>query len=145
MNLSADSMQAWAPLVGTWKTTGWILDEAGDHVATIDGTDSYRWMDGGHLLIHEADVLMGLERVVVLEVIGDHDASSNTYPMRSFDSGGGFTTMTATAQETRYWLLEGEGIRATLDPLADAMTASWERLDAGTWIPWLDMRFERLS
>ena len=43
-------------------------------------------------------------------------------------------------------LLHGDGVRSWFHIRAgeDRMTTRWEREVDGSWLPWMDMRFERL-
>jgi hypothetical protein len=51
---------------------------------------------------------------IAIEIIGPYDASTQTYPMRSFDNQGNFVTMRASVSEDGIWTFAGESERATL-------------------------------
>ncbi|MEU6077419.1 hypothetical protein [Micromonospora sp. NPDC047074] len=142
----SSALKALEPLVGRWQTSGETVADSSEQSITVSGTDVYEWFDGGFLL-HHADVQMGPQRMRVLEVIGEHDASDDSYAMRSFHSDGVFATMRASVDENGVWTFAGEGIKATLsiDEDGRAMAARWERRDDGAgWRHWMDMRFTRL-
>ncbi len=48
MAIPAEIMRPFDTIIGRWKTSGSVLDEHGALVMTIDGTDEYEWMVGGH-------------------------------------------------------------------------------------------------
>jgi hypothetical protein len=135
-------------LVGTWRTQGQIVASPSDPAMEIVGTDSYEWLGGGFFLVHRVDVRMGAEKVETIEIIGPYDASSQTYPMRSFDNQGNFVTMRASVSDDGIWTFAGESERATLTIGADGntMAAKWERSDDGSkWWPWMDIKFTKAS
>ena len=91
---------------------------------------------------------MGDAQVKVIEMIGGYDASSRTYPMRSFDNQGNFQTMQASTDEQGVWVFAGEKIRTTLVVADDGktMTAKWERTNDGSmWQHWMDMKFTKVN
>lgn len=135
-------------LVGTWRTQGRsIPNNANEPAIEIAGTDSYQWLPGGFFLVHHVDVMMGNEKVNAIEVIGPYDASSQTYPMRSFDHQGNFTTMQASFDADGGWMFVGETVRAHLTIAANGatMNARWEMREGSEWKHWLDMEFSKIS
>jgi len=135
-------------LVGKWRSEGQTIGSGDEPAVKIKGTDVYEWFDGDYFLIHRVDVLMGAQPVKVIEVIGGYDASSQTYPMRSFDSQGNFQNMQASVDEQGVWKFTGEKIRTTLVVADDrqTMTAKWERTDDGAvWQHWMDMKFTKAN
>ena len=57
-------------IIGRWRSSGSILDEYGSTVvATISGTDVYSWASSGNWIVHDVDVLMGDERILVTELM----------------------------------------------------------------------------
>ena len=129
-------------LIGSWKTEGKIIDENGEATATIKGTDSYEWAAGGFFILHRVDVMMGDEKVEVIEIIG-YEEKDKKYSMRSFDNQGNFTTMEAVIENNVFRLLS-DNMRSTLTPGkgGHSMKAKWERSEDGKeWRPWMDMIF----
>lgn len=136
-------MQAWAPLVGAWTSTGRTVERPGAPPVAIEGTDVYEWLPGRHFLVHTVDVRVGGEQVDVLEVIGE--PAAGTYTMRSFDNRGTVSAMSATV-DGGVWTFTGDTERARLviAPDGDSMAATWERRsDGGRWEHWMDMQFRR--
>lgn len=134
-------------LTGTWRSRGRILPGGSDSGVEISGTDRYEWLGDG-FLVHWVDVHMGSEKIEVIEVIGGYDASTQTYPMRSFDNHGNFVTMHAGVSDDGVWTFADETTRATLKIGSDGrtMSATWERCDDGsTWTHWMDMTFTKIE
>jgi hypothetical protein len=135
------------PLIGHWRTSGVVLGEGegGAETGTISGTDTYRWLPGGHWIVHEVDVLIGDERTQALELIGGRDEVTGGWQMHAFDVGDDPGRMSLSVQDEGLLLLQGEGVRSWFRPTAgpDLMTTRWERDAGGTWLPWMDMRFVR--
>jgi len=148
MTVTADDMRSFETIIGRWRTSGTAFDEQGEPAAIIDGTDEYEWMPGGRWIVHRVDVTMDDDHVQALELIGDHDAATDTYAMRAFDGSGAYGRMTANLNADRSWTFLGDGMRSTLRPSEDksSMTARWERQDdTGSWIHWMDMRFVAMA
>jgi hypothetical protein len=140
----APALQFLNPLIGTWKTEGEIL---GNPATKIQGTDQYEWVSGGFFVLHRVDVWMGDDKVETIELIGGFDAETGTFPMRSFDNQGNFTTMQARVEPDSVFIIEGDGIRSILTIAKDgqSMTARWEQSKDGlNWKPWLDMKFTKI-
>lgn len=129
------------PLVGRWRSSGRTADGM-----RIAGTDVYEWLPGGGFLVHHVDVLMGEDRVRVLEMIGDPDpADGGRLRMRAFDHEGGYSEMRAGVDEAGVWRLTSDTMRTTLtvDPGGSTMAAKWQRSLDGAWVDWMDMEFTR--
>ncbi len=140
----AEHLRPLTPIVARWRTSGTVLDENGDQVMTVEGTDEYEWMPGGHWVIHRVDVMMGADRTRAIEMIGD-PGSDGTFTMRAFDASGAFDTMILTVRDHDFHT-EGDGVRNTLTVAPDGrtMAAEWERqLDDKSWIHWMSLRFRR--
>lgn len=148
MTAAPDTMRPFDSIIGRWRTSGTVLDEHGQPVAEIDGTDEYEWMPGGMWVIHRVDVTIGDDHVHALELIGEHNPETNTYVMRAFDGSGSFAEMTAHPNTDGSWTFLGDRMRSTLWPSEDrsSMTARWERqIDSGTWLHWMDMGFAAIA
>ena len=132
------------PLVGRWRTSGTVFGDDGAPVMSIDGTDEYEWMPGGHWLVHRVDVLIGDDRTQALELIGD-PAEDGTFAMRAFDASGAYDEMRLTVQG-RTLQTQGDGVRNTLTAAGDggSMDATWERrTDDGAWVRWMELTLKR--
>ena len=136
-------------IIGRWRSSGSVLDEYGSTVvATISGTDVYSWASSGNWIVHDVDVLMGDERILVTELIGGRDADSGGWQMHAFDKSESPGQMSLIPRSDGTFLLQGQGVRSWLNIAAGPglMTTRWEReIDPGEWALWMDMCFERES
>lgn len=133
------------PLVGHWWSEGETVATGDEPSVQVRGTDDYRWLAGGHFLVHRVDVHMGDAKVDAIEMIG-YDAASGAYPMRSYDNDGGETLMTGEFRGDGTYRLSADEQRSTVEFGEDGrhMAAHWERrTDGGEWEPWMEMRFTR--
>src|SRR5687768_9428808 len=97
--------------VGKWNTEGQIKESPFGPAGKLIGTDTYEWLASGFFLIHRVDVRMGDQKNESIEMIS-YDASSNTYPMHSFDSQGNSIVMQARITGDT-WTFTGESMRFT--------------------------------
>ena len=133
-------------LIGKWETNGEVITSPGTPAMKITGTDSYEWALDGNFILHKADVMMGDEKMEVIEFIGEYDPDHNSFEMRSFDSRGDFTSMLGTIDVHGEFHINGHNIRAVLsaDQHGSKMNANWEKSDFGqSWIPWMKMKFTK--
>ncbi|MEJ5943768.1 hypothetical protein WDZ17_00480 [Pseudokineococcus basanitobsidens] len=132
-----------APLVGTWAASGEVLDEDGEAVAAVRGTDVYRWL--GPTVVHEVDVEVDGRRSRALEVVEPYDARRGAFPTRAYDDEGGVDVSTATVDGDGTWTFRAPGARATLRVAEDgaSMSAVWVRERDGADIPWMRLSWRR--
>ena len=141
-------MEAMDRIIGTWRTEGEVFGEDGTSVvAEVLGTDAYEWL-GNAFVVHRIDVRMGGEHVVGLEMIGPCQEGAREVPTQAYDGGGGIQSSVTTVEDDGTLTFGADGARARLRPGGDGtMTADWVRSTDGgaTWVPWLRLRFTRLS
>lgn len=133
-----------AVLVGVWNTTGAVLETEANPATTLAGTDIYRWLPGGHFLVHEVDVCFGTTPSRSMELIG-HDASSGGYLAHSYNDQG-------TIEQSEY-VLDGHTLRimaatarflGTFDAAGKQLTGLWELHTPRTgWQPWIELKLVR--
>jgi hypothetical protein len=130
--------------VGKWNTQGQIKESPFGPAGKLIGTDTYKWLAGRFFLIHRVDVLIGNLKNESIEIIG-YDASSNTYPMHSFDSQGNSVIMQAgIAGDT--WTFTGESMRfkGTFSEDGKCISGKWEYLgDDSNWHHWMDVKLTK--
>lgn len=134
-------------LIGKWRSEGEVLASEDGPSIKISGTDIYEWVLGGDFLHHRVDVMIGEQKVEVIELIGQGDAETGSYPMYSFDNQGNITVMHARLDNGRL-TITGNNMRSELVLSDDEknMTAFWERSDDGKdWTPWMQMKFLKWS
>ena len=135
------------PLVGRWLSEGETLATTDEPSVRIQGIDDYRWMPGGHFLLHRVDVTFGDAKVDAIEMIG-FDTATGTYPMRAYDNDGVETLMTGEFRDDGTFRLTSDEQRPTIEFADDGtrMVAHWERrISGGEWTPWMEMRLTRLD
>lgn len=132
-------------LVGKWNSDGEVIASEAGPAIPIKGTDTYAWVLGGDFLHHSVEVMIGEEKVEVIELIGNGGVDSDVFPMYSFDNQGKVTEMQARLDNGRL-TISGDNMQAVLIISDDekSMTAFWERTDDGKeWIPWMEMKFTK--
>jgi hypothetical protein len=141
-----EHLQPLVPIIGRWRSSGSVLDGDGAVTDRILGTDTYTWLPGGHWVVHEVDVTVGGQPVRALELIGGRDDATGGWQMHAFDTADSPGRMVLTVAEPGVLLLKGDGIRSWFRPEAGPthMTTLWEREVDGDWVPWMDMRFDRI-
>lgn len=132
-------------LIGTWNTEGEILANEGKAAIKFKGTDNYQWILDGQFILHKVDVTMNNEKIETIEIIGEFDATTNRFKMRSFDNQGTFTEMEACIDEKGTFYILGDKMRAKLS-IRDNNTliAHWENsIDNQNWRPWMDLTLSK--
>jgi hypothetical protein len=141
---NSNGMARLGALVGTWHTTGTVESHDGHAASPFTAIDSYEWLPGRHFLVHHWDAAMPEGRTQGIEIIG-HDAETDRFPMRAYDSNGQITTMTGTSDGTTMQF-EGTGVRFTgrLSPGHDEVKGTWEtQPDGADWRPWMHVTLTR--
>jgi hypothetical protein len=139
-----DGVQRLEAFVGTWNTEGEIRASSSGPAAKIHATDTYEWLPGGFFLVHRWDAHMPDGNTQGIEIIG-YDASSETYPMHSFDSQGNTGLMRASFEDG-VWTFVGESLRFTggFRDSGNTFAGVWEqRSDGGDWLPWMDVTLRK--
>lgn len=133
-----------AALVGTWHTSGEVAQRDNHPAAPFTATDSYEWLPGRHFLVHHWDAAMPSGRTQGIEIIG-HDAETDRFPMRAYDSNGNTTTMIGTSDGTSM-LFEGTGIRFTgrFNHDGSEVIGAWDvQPDGSDWQLWMRVTLTR--
>lgn len=130
-------------LAGTWSTRIIMLDKTGAEAEVFAATDIYRWMPGGHFLVHEVEAHMGGEPVRSMEITGIA-ADGETYVSRNYDNAGQVSDYTA-AMDGRHWRIDGATERFRGEIAADGKTLAglWQRCAADRWIDWMRVTLTR--
>ena len=132
-------------LIGKWKTDGTIISKEGVTESKIIGTDNYELILDGHYILHKVDVTMNNEKVEAIEIIGEFDATTKRYKMRSFDNQGAFTEMEAYIDEKGIFHILGDKMRSKLSMRdSNTLIAHWENSkDNKNWLPWMDLKLSK--
>ena len=137
-------MSRLAILIGTWNTTGSVLATESGPASRLTATDTYRWLPGGHFMVHEADARFGDAPARSMEVIG-YDAPRRRYVSRSYDDRGTSESFELSLVARR-WRILGEAVRFDGRFSADhrTLTGLWEsKSKRASWQPWIELRLQR--
>jgi hypothetical protein len=130
--------------IGVWNTRGNVLATEDAPAGRLVATDSYRWLPGGHFLLHDVDARFGDEPTRSMEVVG-YDAARRKHVARSFDDTGA-TQEFVVELRGRRWRIEGDTVRFDGRFGADGhtLTGLWERKGAKRgWQPWIELELVR--
>jgi len=132
-------------LIGMWNTEGEVIANEGNAAIKFIGTDSYEWILDGHFILHKVDVTMNNEKVEAIEIIGEFDAATKRYKMRSFDNQGTFTEMEGWIDDKGTFCILGEKMRSSLSIRdSDTLIVHWENsIDNQNWLPWMDLTLSK--
>ena len=122
------------PFCGEWQLEGEQFDSLVGPAAKISAVEIYEWLVGGYFLVHHFDGMVGVQEAACLEITG-YEASSQSYPTRTFYSSGQ-TTEWRLQEKDGAWLFTGEWpiggepaqVRCTVrfSDGAHARTGKWE-------------------
>ena len=130
--------------IGTWNTTGEVLETEMNPPGTLVATDTYRWLPGKHFIVHDVDARLDGKPARSMEVMG-FDASANKFFARSYDDQGS-TEAFAIALDGRRWTIEGRRVRfnGSFDSRKERLTGLWEqKVGRGRWRPWINLQLVR--
>lgn len=142
--MAANRMARFEVFIGTWNTTGEVLETEGAPATTLSATDTYRWLPGRNFIAHDADARFGDRPTRSLEVIG-YDPAARRYMARSYDDQGGSELFDVVLRGRR-WTISGKTARFAGSFNADhsQLTGLWElKGKKGHWQPWIRLRLER--
>ena len=130
--------------VGTWNTTGEVLETEASPAGILSATDTYRWLPGRHFIVHEVDARFDSRPTRSMEVIG-FDSSKRHYFARSFDDQGS-TEAFVVALSGRRWSISGETVRfeGRFDVQKKRLAGLWElKGRKAGWQPWIKIELVR--
>ena len=130
--------------IGTWNTTGEVLETEAGSATTLSATDVYRWLPGRHFIVHEVDARFGESPTRSMEVIG-YDRERKKYSARSYDDQGE-SAQFEVALKGRKWSIVGESVRFNGGFSTDTnqLTGLWElKGKRAGWQPWIRLTLAR--
>lgn len=130
--------------IGTWNTTGEVLETDSSSPTTLFATDTYRWLPGKQFIIHDVDARFGDTPTRSMEVMG-YDPKRKRYFARSFDDQG-VTDEFEVILKGNKWLITGETVR-----FAGAFSSDGKKLEGlwelksrkSGWQPWIKLKLVR--
>ena len=68
--MTTNRMARFEIFVGTWNTTGEVLETYSAPAAKLSATDKYRWLSEKHFIAHDADARSEEDPSRSMEVVG---------------------------------------------------------------------------
>lgn len=130
--------------IGTWNTTGEVLETAVNGAGTLVATDTYRWLPGKHFIVHDVDARFDGKPTRSMEVIG-FDSAHRRLVSRSYDDQGS-TEEFVVALDGRRWTIKGEKVRfeGSFDTKRSRLSGLWElKTRKSRWEPWIQLKLVR--
>ena len=131
-----------APLIGRWATTITMIapdEQSGEMYRAID---SYRWMPGRRVVMHEVEARMGDQTVNSLEIYTETDGHVVS---RNFDASGDVSDYRAK-MSAGVWMVTGQTERFESTSVAPGhIEGLWQRKDDDQWFDWMTVRLERIA
>jgi Protein of unknown function (DUF1579) len=137
-------MSRYEVFIGTWNTTGEVLETEAGPAGTLSATDTYRWLPGKHFIVHDVDARFDSKPTRSMEVMG-FDASKRQYFARSFDDQGS-TEVFVVSLSGRRWSISGKTVRFSggFDPQRNRLRGLWEIKGSNArWKPWINLELVR--
>ena len=142
--MTVNRMSRLEVFIGTWNTTGEVLETENSASTTLIATDTYRWLPGKHFIVHEADARFGVDATRSMEVIG-YDAATKKHFARSYDDRGK-SELFDVALRGKNWTIIGESVRfnGKFDARNNKLTGLWElKGRSAGWRPWIKLTLLR--
>jgi hypothetical protein len=143
--MSANRMTKFEVFIGTWNTTGEVLETEANPAGILSATDTYRWLPGKHFIVHDVDARFDSQPTRSMEVVG-FDASKKQYFARSFDDQGSTETF-VVALDGRRWSITRKTVRfkGSFDSPKKRLTGLWElKGNKAGWQPWIKLQLVRV-
>jgi len=137
-------MSKFEVFIGTWNTTGEVLETEANPSGILIATDTYHWLPGRQFIVHDVDARFDGEPTRSTEVVG-FDAAKKQYFARSYDDQGK-TESFVVALESRRWTITGKTVRfsGSFDSRRNRLTGLWELKGAKTgWQQWIELKLVR--
>jgi hypothetical protein len=142
--MAASRMSRLAIFIGTWNTSGEVLETEGAPATTLSATDTYRWLPGRHFIAHDVDARFGGDPARSMEVMG-YDPARRKYLARSYDDQGA-SELFEVALKGKHWSIIGESVRFSgkFDAKGNKLTGLWElKGKKAGWQPWIKLTLSR--
>lgn len=142
--MAADRMARYAIFIGTWNTTGRVLETEAAPAGELSATDTYRWLPGRQFIVHDVDARFDGQPSRSMEVIG-FDRERKLHVARSFDDQGRSDEY-VVALRGRRWTITGETMRfsGSFDAGHDRLRGLWElKGRRAAWQPWIQLELLR--
>jgi hypothetical protein len=135
------TLSSLAILVGRWSTQITMLHPPDQQNKTFDAQDTYRWLAGENILIHEVSANMAGTDVNSIEIFSSDAARQIT--SCSFDSGGDVSNFKILL-ENDDWEIIGDTQRfksTSFKP--DEIKGLWQLKTEDCWTDWMSVVLKR--
>jgi len=142
--VATNRMARFEIFIGTWNTTGEVLAIDDAAATVLSATDTYRWLPGGHFILHDVDARFGQAVTRSTEIMG-YDKQAKKYFARSYDDQGGSEVFDINLRGKK-WSISGESVRfhGEFDSRGDQLNGLWEmKSKKSGWQPWIKLRLVR--
>jgi hypothetical protein len=132
-----------SPLIGTWSTTITMLDPPDQRGLHFQAMDTYRFLPGENIVIHDVTGEMNGVPVTSVEIYSCDD--NGQVRARSFDSGGEVSDFEAMMREGR-WTIVGDAQRfASTVVTRDLIEGLWQLKSPTGWKDWMTVSLRRTT
>lgn len=142
--MPTNPMSKFEVFIGTWNTSGEVLESVAGPAGILSATDTYRWLPGRHFIVHDVDARFDSKPTRSMEVIG-FDSSKKEYFARSFDDQGSTETFVVSLNGRR-WSIDGNTVRfkGSFDAQKNRLTGFWElKASKSGWQQWIELELIR--
>lgn len=142
--MAINRMSRFQIFIGTWNTSGEVLETEAGPASTLTATDIYRWLPGNKFIVHEVDARFGPDIARSMEVMG-FDSTTKKFFARSFDDQGA-TELYDVDLSGKKWNIRGKALRFTgrFNQRGDRLTGLWEMKGKKSgWQPWIKLLLVR--
>jgi hypothetical protein len=130
------------PLIGRWSTTITMIHPPESKGERYRAVDTYRWLGGHSVVVHEVQARMGEAMVNSLEV---YTTAGGGITSRNFDSTGSVSDYSARMTDAG-WRVEGETERFSSSSISgDIIEGLWQLKVDGSWVDWMTVCLERVA
>lgn len=136
--MSTNPMSDFEVFIGTWNTTGEVLPTDTSPGGILLATDSYRWLPGRHVIVHDVDARFDGQPTRSMEIMG-FDASKQRHFATSYDDQG-IAESFEVALAGRQWRIAGKTVRfnGSFNARKNRLTGLWElKGKRAGWQPWI--------
>lgn len=147
--MKGSPMERFEVFIGTWNTTGEVLETESAPAGALVATDTYQWLPGRHFIVHTVDARFDGQPARSMEVMG-FDATRKQHFARSFDDQGATELFDVTLRGRRFGI-QGKSVRfqGSFDASRTRLGGLWELKGAkgakAAWQPWIQLQLVRAA
>lgn len=142
--MPASRMSKFEVFIGTWNTSGEVLETTAGPAGVLTATDTYRWLPGRHFIVHDVDARFDSKPTRSMEVMG-FDSAKKQHFASSFDDQGS-TEHFVVSLNGRRWSISGKAARfeGSFNIQRNRLSGLWElRGSKAGWQPWIRLELVR--